>query len=218
MLKKAFSLGLIILSFSCSSNLTNTTTTSNIEYIKHQVKNIQNIEKKDIKINISRKAFDTKQISGYSNAILPKKYNDIEYIKVFLIKEINYSNPFETGANIFGDGVYKIFNKNSDFSNLMINNVPVGDTYKAVVAAFDIENLNITKENLYLGSLDKKWYLSNNTVTVTNDSITYSSETNTLIVNLYLEEGEGAKINSSVTIKESEIDTEDIKSEGYYYD
>lgn len=219
MLKKAFSLGLLILSFSCSSSLNNSTTTGNVEYVKHQVRNIQSSVKRDIKLNISRKAFDLKVYqSGYSNAILPKRYNDIEYLKVFLIKGNNYLNPFEIGVNIFGDGVYKVFNKDSDFSNLIIDNVPVGDTYKAVVAAFDVENLNITKDNTYLESLDKKWFLSSNTVTVDSSAVTYSSETNTLMVDLYLEEGEGAKVNSSVTIKKGEVDTENIKSEGYYYE
>ncbi|GIW22238.1 MAG: hypothetical protein KatS3mg068_1245 [Candidatus Sericytochromatia bacterium] len=207
MIRKFFSLGILLLSFSCSSNSL-ITTTNDISYIKHQVKNINNSTKK-ITLSIYKKSFDTKQLS-YSNAILPKKYIDIEYLKVFLIKESDYLNPFQSGANIFGDGVYKIFNKSLDFSNLIINNVPAGNTYKAVVAAFDINNLNITKENNDLASLDKRWFLSSNTVSVTETSITYSSGIS-LIVDLFLEDGEGAKVNSSVLIKSGDVDTEDIK-------
>jgi hypothetical protein len=208
MLKKFFSLGLIFISFSCSSNLNNKIANTGIEYIRHNVKTVKNTLVKDIKLSISRKTFETKV--GYSNAILPKKYNDIEYIKVFLVNETNYTNPFQSGANVFGDGVYKVFNKNLDFSNLTIDSVPIGNNYKAVVSAFDSNNLNITKENIDLLSLDKRWFLSSNTVSINENNVTYSSG-NSLIVDLYLEDGEGAKVSSSISIRESEIDQEDIR-------
>lgn len=207
MLKSFFLIGVLVFSLSCS-NIHNITTKNDISYIKHEVKNISNNITKSINVSISKKNFETKQL-GYSNAILPKKYNDIEYLKIFLIKETDYLNPFQTGANIFGDGIYKIFNKTTNFEDLEIDNVPVGNTYKAVVAGFDINNLNITKDNNYLSSLDKKWFLSNNTVTVSENSVNYSSGSS-LVVDLYLEDGEGAKVNSSITISNSDIDTEAI--------
>lgn len=158
------------------------------------------VKKNQVKLLINNQVFNGK---AYSNAVLPKTSLDVKSYKFFLTKDFN--NPFISGANPMGDGVMLELNKSDLVNSVVFNNVPSGGPYYAVAAAFDgvigeQSSVNITKADLSLQSFDKKWSRSITSVTVAGSSITYSDQTNALNVQLFLEHGVPAVVDTSVSI------------------
>ena len=148
-------------------------------------------------------SFKTKSSSSVLEALL----TDVKSLSAFLTN--NPTDPFATGSNPFGDGVIVSYDSIGNIMRFV--NVPVGGPYYAVVAAFDdfaaspTKN-NITEINPALTSVDKKWYLSTNTVNVLPTNVlVFSNPPNTnlmLDVNLILRKPLPSTITSSITIND----------------
>lgn len=146
-------------------------------------------------------SFKTKSSSSVPEAIL----SDVKSLSIFLTT--NPTDPFATGANPFGDGV--MISYDTIGNTMRFVNVPVGGPYYAVIAAFDdfaaspTKN-NITEVNPALTSVDKKWYLSTNTVNVLPSNVLlFSNHPNSnliLDVNLFLRKPLPNNISTSVTV------------------
>lgn len=174
---------------------------SNIQKVSVEKKVKENIIKNNqVKLLINNQFFNGK---AYSSAILPKNSFDVKSYKVFLTRDFN--NPFLAGANPMGDGVMLEVNKSDLGNSVIFNNVPSGGPYYAVAAAFDgvigdIASVNITKADLTLQSLDKKWSRSTNNVIISTNIVTYSDQTDALNTQLFLEHGVPAIVDTSVSI------------------
>ncbi len=164
-------------------------------------KALNKVKGSQIKVQFITSTYNSK---AYSNATLPKKNLDIKSYKIFLTTD--YPNPFTSGANAFGDGNVYSINRSISNDNPIIENVPDGGPYYAVVAAYDdvMENPganNITKPDDTLLSIDKKWARSINTATVNiGGTVSYSDGSGALQIKLSLQHGIPPWVESSATI------------------
>lgn len=92
----------------------------------------------------------------------------------------NFSNPFASGANPFGDNVKVQVNNSGTTTVITFSAIPAGGPYFAVIAGFDnvigaTPRNNITRADATLASTDKKWARSSNTITVSTTGIIFSN-------------------------------------------
>lgn len=163
-------------------------------YIK---KEVDLSSKATLTVNFSTNKLNIKSNDSYNEA----KISDIKSFSAFLTTDPY--NPFSSSSNPMGDGVIKSTN-NLTASKITFINVPVGGPYYAVVSAFDGLNgtgNNLSEPNLLLTSIDNKWYISNENVTVLpSGNIIFSNTSTTLNVDLVLRKPIAHSITSEVNI------------------
>lgn len=149
--------------------------------------------------------FATKSNSSVAEA----NSDDIKSLNVFLTT--NSRDPFAIGSNPFGNG--SIVAKDNFIQNsIMVSNVPVGGPYYAIFAVFDdvnskINKKNITEPNLYFTSIDNKWAISVNSVTVLpSRNLVFSDSSNTLNVTLIMRKPIPSNITADITISDGTTD------------
>lgn len=184
-------------------NLTTLQTSLEVEKVNliiNQNKVKSNNQSSKVKIEIDNYGFIVK---AYSDAVLPQTNINVKSFWVFLTSD--YNNPFTVGANPLGDGNIVKINK-QQVNSITFNNIPSGNTYWAVIAAFDstIDDLlavNITKPDPTLFSNDKRWSRSINSVTISGFTPNYSDSGNALKVKVFLQPGIAASIDTSIVVK-----------------
>ncbi len=166
---------------------------------------VTRLKKPEIKITINQdKSFDKK---AFSDAILPKKKQDISLYRVFISK--NQLNPFNQGDMVSS---VKDVIPNSNFQGTTtFTGISDGGPLYAFVSAYEkiITNengipkenfVNVTKINSSLQSIDKKWAVSENNVSILLGKNTFSDNSNSLKITLNLQAGVGAKFENSIKI------------------
>jgi len=150
------------------------------------------------------------KIKETKSAIAPKTQADVKSYDIFLTN--NPTNPFASGANIFGDGIkFQVDNTSLNPIVVTMYNLPVGEHYYLAIAAFDdiIKNTatrkNITKINSFIDSSveeEKKWAVSSNCLTVASDyTLTYSGDGSTMFeVYIKLDDGVANEIDTKINI------------------
>ena len=191
--KIVVSLALAFSGYACDINH------SNLEITQNQVISVSNKKGASFSFVINEKSFGTK---ATANSVNPPKINaNISYYKVYLLK--NATSPYLANSDPVTDSVYGPFtiSKTGVSQTVTFNNVidSAGGFYFAGVRAYDTSNNEIIKPNTAwtgAGSLLNRIAVSSIGLTVS--ALNVVSTTTPLSVTLNLDDGLGARIDTSI--------------------